>query len=167
MSLRIACEKLDLPYHEGFHSFRAADMLGWSFNGAACVIHPKPDRVWRPWLAYEEAQVCPMLTSRLLEVVIGYFNFLALLCRRLLLLMGSVYVFVLRSEVRRQATRVSFRGGTSPCASANLRRRYRVPWDARMLPWTGVASALPTSPRLRCWSFHGFAKGGDSRGTVR
>ena len=95
-----ACEELGLPCHEQFHSSRTADLLGLSFDGIACAIRPKQDRVWRLWLALEEAQISPVLTSRQLEVIIGHFTFLALLRRPLLPLMGSVYVFALRSGVR-------------------------------------------------------------------
>ena len=88
-----ACEELGLPYREQFHSSRTADLHGWSFDGIACAIRPKQDRVWRFWLAPEEVQISPMLTSRQLEVIIGHFTFLALLRRPLLSLTGSVYSF--------------------------------------------------------------------------
>ena len=97
-----ACDKLGLPYHEQFHSSRTADLLGWSFDGVACSIRPKQDRAWRLWLALEEVQISPMLTSRQLEVIIGHFTFLALLRRPLLSLMGSVYSLCARKFVSKR-----------------------------------------------------------------
>ena len=58
-----ACEELGLPYHEQFHCSRTADLLGWSFDGIACAIRPKQDRVWRLWLALEEVQISPVLST--------------------------------------------------------------------------------------------------------
>lgn len=85
------CQRRSLPTHDEVRSSRQLEALGWLFDGEASEFRPTLKRAWRLYLAIAEILRKPHMSSKQLEVIIGYYTFLSLLRRPLLAAMRAVH----------------------------------------------------------------------------
>ncbi len=96
-ALRLAeaeCSRIGFPTHEAVSAEGCVTVLGWQIDGGLREIRQSLKRSWRLWMALDHILARGRLWSSQLEVVLGRFTFLALLCRPALSLMHSVYSYV-------------------------------------------------------------------------
>lgn len=126
-------QRRGLPVHE-VEAGSGGETLGWKFSEDKSEVVVTPKRLWRLRLASQELLKRGHCSGRLLEIILGHFTFVGLLCREFLSCFQACYAFcrkhyhdevVMWPQVRRE---LFWASSLLPL----VRRDLATPWSARV-----------------------------------
>ena len=85
-------QKRGLPVHE-VEAGNGGETLGWKFLEDAPVVAVTPRRLWKLRLATLELLKVNHASGHLIEVILGHYTFVGLLCREFLSVFQACYAF--------------------------------------------------------------------------